>query len=83
MILALGGFESLVFTVHMALVVFEVESLSKVMANIDHLSFGSLDEAIAVGQAKIFSFYKMSRMPPRGLFNSLPAISFFSKLHKI
>ena len=37
------------FTVYMALVVFEVGSLSKVMTNMNHMSFDSLDEAIAVG----------------------------------
>ena len=37
----------------MALVVFEVESLSKVMTNMNHMSFDSLDE-VTVGQANIF-----------------------------
>ena len=42
-------FGILKFIVYMALVVFEVESLSKVMTNMNHMSFGSLDEAMTVG----------------------------------
>ena len=37
------------FTVHMALVVFEVKSLSKVMTNMNHMSF-AFDEADSVGE---------------------------------
>ena len=37
------------FTVHMALVVFEVVSLSKVMTNMSHMPF-AFDEADSVGE---------------------------------
>ena len=39
------------FTVYLALVVVEVESLSKVMTNMNHMSF-AFDEADSVGENK-------------------------------
>ena len=64
-------FRIIKFTVYMALVVFELvslsESLSKVMTNTTHMSFGSLDEATTVGQANIF-FYFAAKVPNRANF---------------